>query len=127
MDRSFDMTEISQPEAVESAAQAGPDIAEASPAEVHDWLARGEAVLVDVREPEEIEEERVAGALAMPLSWFDAERFPRLPDTRLVMMCAFGRRSRAAAERLVAAGHGAPINLTGGIYAWKEAGYPVVT
>ncbi len=110
---------------VEVPAAAQPTIPEASPAEVHDWLARGEAVLVDVREHEEIEDERIPGALYFPMSYFDAARFPRLPQTKLVMMCAFGRRSLAAAEQLRAAGRGEPISLRGGIYGWKEAGFPV--
>jgi rhodanese-related sulfurtransferase len=128
VDTFVDVTESTAGQDVaEAIGRVAPHIPEASAAEVHDWLARGEAVLVDVREPEEVEEERVPGALMLPLSYLDAERFPLLPETRLVMMCAFGRRSLAAAERLRAAGRGTPINLRGGIYAWKEAGFPVAS
>jgi rhodanese-related sulfurtransferase len=126
VDRIVDMIDSTAgPDVAEAIGQLRPDIPEASAAEVHGWLARGEAVLIDVREPEEIEEERIPGALFFPMSYFDAERFPHLPHTRLVMMCAFGRRSLAAAEQLQAAGRGTPISLRGGIYGWKEAGLPV--
>ncbi|MCP5371585.1 MAG: rhodanese-like domain-containing protein [Hyphomicrobiales bacterium] len=91
---------------------------------VRRWLDAGEALLVDVREAVEVENERVPGALMMPLSLLDGEVFPRLPGLRLVFMCAVGKRSAAATKQLVNHGHSLPINMVGGLGAWKEAGYP---
>jgi rhodanese-related sulfurtransferase len=107
-----------------SEAEAEAQVAEADVHTVRGWLAAGDALLVDVREAEEFEEERIPGALMAPMSLFDPARFPRIPGMKLVLVCASGRRSRAAALQLLREGHARPINMTGGFYAWKEAGLP---
>lgn len=91
--------------------------------EVKHWLDRNEVVLVDVRETSEYEKEHIAGALLLPLSSFDPEVFPALPGKKLVLHCAVGKRSEAAGKMLLKEGHGAVIHMTGGIEAWKAAGY----
>jgi rhodanese-related sulfurtransferase len=90
---------------------------------VWEWMAQNRAVLVDVREMNEFENERIPGALLMPLSFFDAENFPRIPGKKVVLMCAIGKRSHVAGMQLLKAGHPAPINMSGGLNAWKAAGY----
>lgn len=99
-------------------------VAEADVHTVRNWLEAGEALLVDVREAEEFEEERIPGVVMAPMSVFDPERFPRLKGMKLVLMCASGRRSRAAAAQLMQEGHVNLFNMTGGLYAWKDASYP---
>jgi rhodanese-related sulfurtransferase len=98
-------------------------VSEADIHTVRDWLEAGEALLVDVREAEEFEEERIPGAVMTPMSVFDPKRFPRLKDMKLVLMCASGRRSRAATAQLLREGHVNLFNMTGGLYAWKDASY----
>ena len=100
-------------------------ITQAPPADVHDALARGEVLLVDVREINEYAAERIPGALLYPLSTFDPKAIP-VAGRRLVMQCAGGVRSMRAAQALVAAGHADVINLEGGINAWKAAGLPII-
>lgn len=100
------------------------DVAEADVHTVRGWLEAGEVLLVDVREAEEFEEERIPGALMAPMSLFEPERFPRVRGLKLVLVCASGRRSRAAALQLLRAGHTRLVTMTGGLYAWKEAGFP---
>ena len=89
---------------------------------VNQWLEDGEAVLLDVRETSEYEQEHIPGSLLVPLSVFDPERFPHIPGKRLVIHCAVGKRSAAAGKQLLQAGHPQVHNLYGGILAWKEAG-----
>ncbi|OEJ65590.1 rhodanese-like domain-containing protein [Magnetovibrio blakemorei] len=95
---------------------------ELDPREVQSQMKAGKAVLVDVREVSEYENERIPGAFLMPLSFFDAERFPFLPDTRVILMCAVGKRSTAAAKQLMNAGVRTTHHMTGGLTAWKELG-----
>lgn len=95
---------------------------EHAPRDVHEQLRAGQAVLVDVREVSEYENERIPGAFLMPLSFFDAERFPFIPDTRVILMCAVGKRSAAAAKKLMKAGFRETHHMTGGLTAWKETG-----
>ena len=94
--------------------------------EAEQRLAAGTAgpLLVDVREPDEFETVRIPGAVLMPLSSF-GETFEALPrDRPLLLMCAAGRRSAAAAEHLARNGFSDVTNLDGGITAWQRAGLP---
>ncbi len=97
-------------------------IPEADPAQIRDWLEAGDVLLVDVREPREYEAEHIAGALLLPLSSLEADFFPVLPGRRVVLHCAIGKRSLAAARMLRAAGHDAVMHMKGGLDAWKDAG-----
>jgi rhodanese-related sulfurtransferase len=92
------------------------------------WLERGEAVLLDVREPDEFRAERIAGARPMPLSRFRPGDVGPTDGRRIVTQCKGGRRSADAARSLAAAGlsdHAGVFSLKGGIEAWKAAGLPV--
>lgn len=91
--------------------------------QVGDWLEQNEILLVDVRETSEYEVEHIAGALLLPLSSFDPEFFPSLPDKKVVLHCAVGKRSEAAGKMLIKEGHSDVVHLTGGIEAWKAAGF----
>jgi len=78
------------------------------------------SVLVDVREQNEYDEERIAGSILIPLSEFQ-ERYEELPkDKELVMQCRSGARSGRATEFLNAEGYNA-VNMAGGILAWAAA------
>jgi len=114
-----------------AAPAAGPSVPEASPAQVHDWLQRGEAVLIDVREPDEHARERIKGASLLPLSRFDARSAMAAakPGQRTVFHCRSGRRS-ADAVRLAAASplaHQTVLSMQGGIEEWKKCGLSVET
>lgn len=87
------------------------------------WLDAREAVMLDVREANEYEFENVPGALLLPLSFLEAAHFPPINGTRVIVMCAVGKRSAAAQKQLAMAGIGNLYNLAGGIDAWKQAGY----
>ena len=102
---------------------AGP-VEEADAQTVKTWLDGGKAVLVDVREVPEYAEEHIAGALLVPLSEFDAQKIPQTPGTKIVMQCGIGQRSHRAAEHLISQGYKEIVNLSGGIQAWKAAGFP---
>lgn len=85
------------------------------------------ALLVDVREPNEV------AALAfdapevvhLPLSSFE-RRFAELPrDRELVLACAVGARSLKATYFLMFQGYTNVANLSGGIQRWAAKGFPV--
>jgi rhodanese-related sulfurtransferase len=88
------------------------------------WLDSGEAVLIDVREPDENARERIEGSRLVPLTRFDPAA--AVSDKKVIMHCKGGGRSAEACRLALAAGH--PVcSLTGGIEAWKAAGLPVKT
>ena len=89
------------------------------------WLASGDAVLVDVREPGMHAAERIAAARSIPLGSLDAARLPGGPSERVVFQCEIGGMSATATRRAMDAGRTEVYNLAGGISAWKDAGLPV--
>lgn len=92
------------------------------------WLSSGEAILIDVREPNEFKAEHIAGATSMPLGSVPG-RFAqmRIPAGRkVIFQCLRGGRSAQACRMVTQAAGPHPLyNLTGGIAAWKAAGLPV--
>ncbi|MCE2510302.1 MAG: rhodanese-like domain-containing protein [Alphaproteobacteria bacterium] len=97
-------------------------VKELDPATAKAWLDKDEAILVDVREKSEFEEESIPGAHLRPLSTFNPFELPKAEGRKLILHCAIGQRSLQAAELCLAAGIGELAHLTGGIQAWKEAG-----
>lgn len=90
------------------------------------WIERDEAVLVDVREPQEFAMEHIAGAESVPLSAFDPARIPANPDKRMLLMCASGVRCGIASQVLLGAGHTIIYRMAGGLMGWKASGGTVV-
>lgn len=79
------------------------------------------AVLVDVRMPDEFDEQRVPGALLIPLPEL-LERYGEIPEISPVyVICRSGARSYKACEFLESKGLQAR-NVRGGTMAWAESG-----
>jgi len=95
------------------------------PHHVADLLARGRAVLVDIREPDEFARRHVKGALSRPLSAFEQARLKLEPGQGVVFTCRSGMRTAANCDRLRAAVDGEAYILDGGVDAWAAAGLPV--
>lgn len=93
-------------------------------------LQSGEAVLIDVRNPEEFRDEHIAYALSVPLdiieTGFGALNIP--PDRTILFHCLKGARGQMACERVNGLGtcQNEIKNIEGGINAWKDAGLPVI-
>lgn len=82
-----------------------------------------EAVLIDVREPEEFANFIIPGAVNVPLARITEEGFipPEVRSGRpVVFYCAGGVRSAAAVRALAAVGVSGPVSLAGGIDAWLD-------
>jgi rhodanese-related sulfurtransferase len=102
-----------------------PPSSEATPQDAFRATERGEAVLIDVREPWEYAQARIPGAALIPLGEVP-DRIAEIPeDTDVYVHCHVGRRSAKAVEFLRAHGRPRAINVAGGIEAWQEAGLPV--
>lgn len=95
---------------------------------------RDDVVLVDIRDPRELEREgRVPGAFlctrGMLEFWIDPESPYHKPvfaqDKRFVFFCAGGMRSALAADTARAMGLAPVAHIEGGFGAWKAAGGPV--
>ncbi len=101
----------------EGSAGAGWDI---TPTELAERLQNNGILLLDVREPHELEISRLPGAINIPLGQL-AARLSELDSAReMVVFCKAGTRSARALELLVSAGFRKVKNLKGGINAWAR-------
>jgi rhodanese-related sulfurtransferase len=83
-------------------------------------------VLLDVREPDELEKASLAWAKHVPMAQVP-ERLTELPhDKPIVVMCHGGFRSNRVAQYLRQNGYTDVSNLTGGIDAWSQHIDPTV-
>ena len=97
-----------------------------TPAETAARLATGQAVLVDIREPDEAARERIAQAVAAPLSMFETAHLELQPGHDVIFMCRTGNRTGVNCDRLAARVADDAFVLDGGLEAWKAAGLPTV-
>ena len=77
-------------------------------------------VLLDVREPYEVDVAALPGAVTIPLGQLDARLGELDPAAATVVYCHLGVRSATALTRLEAAGFTRARHLTGGIDAWSR-------
>ena len=92
-----------------------------SPAELDGLLAEDAVVLIDIRNPGEVESGRIPGSINIPLAQL-RNRLDMLPTDRpIVVHCAGGWRSSVAASLLRAQGFDQVWDLAGGYNAWLAA------
>jgi rhodanese-related sulfurtransferase len=112
-------------------------IEELLPPAAREEIEGGDAVLIDVRDPERYEGGHVEGAVNVPAgeSARDAHDAPYAeaiesagagPGDRIILVCGEGNRSARAADAL-ANEHGFTnvASIIGGSKLWSELGYPV--
>lgn len=94
--------------------------------------AVGDALFLDIREPDEFAVSRIPGAVRVPPDASEAEVLARLGDVsgrRIVAYCSVGRRSsvfaRAMQDALVAEGAVSVSNLEGGVFGWHADRRPL--
>jgi len=88
---------------------------------------RNEMVLLDTREKREYEVSHIADAIHIGYEEADFNWLENLPrDTSIVVYCSVGYRSEKIGEQLLEMGFIEVLNLYGGIFEWKNQGYPVV-
>ena len=83
-----------------------------------------ESYILDVREPEELEEISVPGALHVPLDSLAAQASALPTDRELLVICRSGVRSAFATKFLRDSGFSGTRNISGGVIAWAEAELP---
>lgn len=80
--------------------------------------ARPEAVLLDVREDEELQIVSVAGARHIPMGDVPSRISELDPDKEIYCLCHHGMRSAQVAGYLAQQGFEKVLNVRGGIDAW---------
>lgn len=114
--------------------EANREVAALRPTDVAALLGREDVVLVDLRDPRELEREgRMAGAFHCPRGmlefWIDPASPYHKPvfaqDAHFVFFCAGGWRSALAARTAQIMGLAPVSHMEGGFSAWKKAGLSV--
>ncbi|MGH8282624.1 MAG: molybdopterin-synthase adenylyltransferase MoeB [Gammaproteobacteria bacterium] len=100
-------------------------IPEVSPEEAYRLSQEG-AVLLDVRDPEELADGSPSGATRLGRSFLELRVEKAIPElnSRVFVLCNSGIRSIFAAESLLRLGYKDVRSIAGGYEAWKHAGLP---
>jgi rhodanese-related sulfurtransferase len=95
-----------------------------SPNEASAMYAGKKAVIVDVREDSEWNEQHIPGAIHIPLAQLNKRlsELKQYQDSPVITQCKSGRRSAQALDVLKSAGFSKVYNMDGGIMAWDKAG-----
>lgn len=119
---------------VELVTRAKSQIENLAPDQVAQEVAEG-AVLVDLREPAELQEDgTIEHAVHAPRGMLEFYADPSSPyhraefdpGRRTILFCASGGRSALAAVALAALGYRDVAHLDGGLKAWRGDGHPTV-
>ena len=100
------------------------EIKSISPKEASTMHSEKNAVIVDVREDSEWNEQHIPGAIHIPLGQLN-ERLAELKlykDSPVITQCKTGGRSAQAFDVLKSVGFSKVYNMDGGIMAWDKAG-----
>lgn len=107
-----------------------PQVRQVSPQVAHGWLTNPSGPrpqVLDVRTEAEFQVSRIEGALRIDPELGADAIVPRLdPGRPLIVYCAVGYRSSEVATRLIKSGTTNVVNIEGSIFAWANAGLPMV-
>jgi rhodanese-related sulfurtransferase len=114
-----------QPLGIERALRSVPAI---DPLAASEKIATAAVAILDVSTSIEFESAHIPGALWMPRGWLELklpEHFADRPQA-ILLTCSDGRQSMLAAATLQEMDYKNVTVLTGGLHAWKAAGFQVV-
>jgi phage shock protein E len=102
-------------------------VTEISPADAAEKAKTGAAVIIDVRDQDEWDEEHIDGALHLNRGTIelDIEEKVSDPNALIICHCGGGGRSALAAESLLKMGYKNVRSISGGLKAWKAAGLSI--
>lgn len=93
------------------------------------YTMREHAMILDVREQDEYNQEHIPGSVLVPLSQFVGKISNVLSDTNddIIIMCRSGKRAQTAREIILQLELAEPSRVMvyeGGILRWREEGHP---
>jgi len=93
--------------------------------ELSSALAKDNVLLVDVRNDDEVARGIIDGAIHVQLSTLPLAYSQLTNADTVIFYCHSGVRSAHAADFAISKGIKSVYNLTGGVIAWTNAGYPL--
>ncbi|RWC00364.1 MAG: rhodanese-like domain-containing protein [Mesorhizobium sp.] len=103
--------------------QSNPTFQTVSSPQLNQMLQRKDFLLVNVHIPYEGEINGTDAFIAFDKIDQSLEKLPRDKNAKIVLYCRSGRMSEIAARRLSELGYNRVSHLSGGMIAWKSAGY----
>jgi len=102
-------------------------VSEISPREAAEAAKEDDALIIDVRDPEESKASHVPDAKTISRGTLEIEIEELAPDisTPIICYCGGGGRSALAAESLQRMGYTNVKSMTGGFKAWRAEGLPI--
>lgn len=93
----------------------------------NEWLCRKEAILIDVREPEEYNAMHILGANLIPVGSIKTNKLPpEAYNKKIIIHCRLGKRGSIACEKLLSENPNLDVyNIEGGIDQWQQCGLPI--
>ncbi len=103
------------------------NFADVSPQEAVLMINRDDAIVIDVREANELSSGKIPGAKHIPLSSFSKRinELDKFRNHKALVYCRSGQRSLSACKQLKNHGFEEVANLKGGIIAWESANLPI--
>lgn len=85
------------------------------------------AIFLDARELKEFEVSHLKNAIWVGYNDFSIDRVSSIDKKKkIIVYCSVGYRSEKITEKLTNAGYTNVANVVGGIFEWKNSGYPIV-
>lgn len=105
-----------------------PNVPTITPNQAAELYHDKQAIIIDVREQDEWNEQHIEGAIFIPLGEVEGRigELAQYKDSTIIMQCRSGRRSNIAGASLIKAGFSKVYNLEGGILAWDKQGLGTV-
>jgi rhodanese-related sulfurtransferase len=103
------------------------NLKEVSPLEATQLLNHQDAVLLDVREPQEYQDGFLPNSIRIPLGSLTekAAQLDKHRERPIIIVCRSGNRSAQAGRLLKQMGYETVYNLGGGLHAWRTANLPI--
>jgi rhodanese-related sulfurtransferase len=103
------------------------NLKEVSPLEATQLLNHQDAVLLDVREPQEYQDGFLPNSIRIPLGSLSekATQLDKHRERPIIIVCRSGNRSAQAVRMLKKMGYETVYNLGGGLHAWRMANLPI--
>lgn len=98
-----------------------------SPEELNKEMKHNEnLILLDAREKNEYDVSHLKNSIYVGYQKFSFKKVKDIPkDAKIIVYCSIGARSENIGEKLKSKGFTNVYNLYGGIFLWKNEGYPV--
>lgn len=114
------------PSVTQSPAGQGTRFTAVNSAQLASMLAKEDFVFVNVHIPYEGEIEKTDVFVPYNEIEKNLDKLPKDKGAKIVLYCMSGRMSAIAAETLTSLGYSNLFDLSGGMAAWRDAGYQVI-